>query len=398
MLMKSHFRKSAIAIGSVLACAGLAANAAPVAVGEPGETVVTGDPSRYGGPSQFRPTFSIPSLKTSFAVGGYVKLDAVYDFDFKQGVTTNPFTLSLKDETDGRFEMFAYQSRLNLRSSTETEIGRINTLFEWDFFPNGELNLRHAYGTVGHWLFGQTWSNAWSSIGSLRSVKYGSPAGSNWSVRQAQVRYVTQMGDEGLFAVSLEDSVDPVIVGVAEVGQPLPDFTARYEYGRLLSLAGVVRQLETASGDESATGFGVRLNMQYPLLSSTTLKATGWWGEGIATYVPGGSTAGPRSLRDAYVEADGSLETVQLVGGSIGIEHAWTEEWSSTLGYSFVQQDDIPVGDFIEDTQYALASLWWEPTPRFAWAVEYQWADVTHQNGGPERNASRIQTSAILQF
>jgi hypothetical protein len=400
---KARFLAQAAAVGSALALAGGVAHAQAVPAGKPGEHVITGKPSRYGGPSQFRHTFTVPSLKTEFAIGGFVKFDAVYDMDRDLGLAFNTFTLPVAPETDGRLDFFAASSRLNFRTATETDVGVVSTVFEWDFFnartPQAHLfNLRHAYGELDNWLFGQTWTNAWSPIGSVRNFKHGGMPGSTWAQRLPQIRYTMPMG-KSLFAVALEDpnALTPAVAGVTEptFESELPNLTARFEYGRSLMIGAIARQIELVEGD-SVTGFGVTVQAQYPVLPTTTLKGVAWYGEGIASYVPGGATAGPASLRDAYV-VGGELEAVPVWSAQVGVEQTWSKNWSSSFGYTRVKQDDVPVGNVLETSDYALASLWWVPTPRFAYAVELQWGENTRQDGSSV-DASRIQTGAIIQF
>ena len=407
MTTKLTARAHAAAAGSLLACFAMAAPAAPVDAGKPGETVTTGKPSRYGGPTQFRPTFSVPSLKTEFAIGGFVKFDAVYDMDYNTGGALNPFTLSQARETDGRIDGFVYESRLNFRSGTDTDFGRLDTVFEFDLWPDNEFNLRQAYATVNNWLFGHTWSNAWMTIGSLEDIKYGGVMGSSFGVRHSQVRYTMDLPNKNHFSVSLEEPTEVPIAmqGVASGSfeSKLPVLTARYEMGRRIGISAMVRQLEVtedaaAAADESVVGYAINLQAAYPILKSTSLRFSGIWGEGFASYIPGGATAGPTSLRDAYVDADGDLEPVELTAIQLGLAHAWNARTRSTIGYARVEQDEVPGAARLTDVaQYGFANVFWSPVPRVDWGIEYQWGDI-ELHSGEQRDASRIQATAIVQF
>jgi hypothetical protein len=56
------------------------------------------------------------------------------------------------------------QSRLGVRSSTPTTLGELKTTFEFELFGTGvdagqtTFRLRHAYGELGKFGAGQTWS------------------------------------------------------------------------------------------------------------------------------------------------------------------------------------------------------------------------------------------------
>ena len=103
---------------------------------EAGQPVVTGEPSRVGPPWNHRSTINIPGTKTDIAFGGYVKLDAFYDFDYDLGTSTDPYAvMNPGNRTDGRTSFTAYESRLNFRTHTATDYGRLTTYFEGHFVP-----------------------------------------------------------------------------------------------------------------------------------------------------------------------------------------------------------------------------------------------------------------------
>lgn len=373
-----------------------------------GEPVVTGEPSRVGAPWNHRSTFNIPGTNTDVAFGGYVKLDAFYDFDYDQGDATDPLALlNPANRTDGRTNFTAYESRLNFRTQTRTDYGTVSTYLEGHFLPDGKFNLRHAYGEFGGFLAGQSWTNFMHFLGTPRSLKLGGPIGYATG-RPSQIRYTHRSGPN-TFAVSLEEpsyALSPIgSVGV-DTENRLPTLTARYQYGRNFGISALVSEFSTneaTSGvDESTTGYGVAAQLALPLGSATTFKANATLGSGLGSYlsyVPD-AVAGIRTP-DAYVDADGSLKSVDAQAYGISLEHRWSADWSSAIGSSHFSQD-LPdeIAGFqagLDHVQYSFVNLIWDVDDRLSTGIEYQHSDIERVNGESD-DASRIQASVQFQF
>ncbi|WP_431024871.1 DcaP family trimeric outer membrane transporter [Halomonas sp. H5] len=372
-----------------------------------GQPVVTGEPSRVGAPWNHRSTFNIPGTNTDVAFGGYVKLDAFYDFDYDQGDATDPLALlNPANRTDGRTNFTAYESRINFRTQTRTDYGTVSTYLEGHFLPDGKFNLRHAYGEYGPFLAGQSWTNFMHFLGTPRSLKLGGPIGYATG-RPSQLRYTHSAGPN-TFAVSLEDpsyALSPVNGG-ADIENPLPTLTARYQYGRNFGISALVSEFatnEATSGvDESTTGYGVAAQLALPLGSATTFKANATVGSGLGSYlsyVPDG-VAGARTP-DAYIDNNGSLESVDSQAFGVSLEHNWNGDWSSAVGTSRFSQD-LPddVAGFqagLDTVQYSFVNLIWDVNQRLSTGIEYQHSDIERVNGDSE-DASRIQASVQFHF
>ena len=373
-----------------------------------GEPVVTGEPSRVGAPWNHRSTFNIPGTNTDVAFGGYVKLDAFYDFDYDQGDATDPLALlNPGNETDGRTNFTAKESRINFRTQTRTDYGTVSTYLEGHFLPDGKFNLRHAYGEFGPFLAGQSWTNFMHFHGTPRSLKLGGPIGYATG-RPAQVRYTHREGPN-TFAVSLEDpsyALSPIGSAGVETENRLPTLTARYQYGRNFGISALVNELSTNEAttgmDESTAGYGVAAQVALPLGNATTFKANATVGSGLGSYlsyVPD-FVAGARTP-DAYIDANGSLESVDAQAFGVSLEHNWNSDWSSAIGTSRFSQD-LPddIAGFqagLDRVQYSFVNLIWDVNQRLSTGIEYQHSDIKRLNGESE-DASRIQASVQFHF
>ena len=81
-------------------------------------------------------SYKLPGSNTSVQLGGYIKLDAIYDFDSDLGDTLGVGLVPVDGtETGSHFRAHARQSRLYLKTSTPLSNGKkVKTHFEGDFF------------------------------------------------------------------------------------------------------------------------------------------------------------------------------------------------------------------------------------------------------------------------
>jgi outer membrane DcaP-like protein len=112
----------------------------------------------------------LPNLESSLEIYGFVMLDMGY-----QSRTNNPDWFDVNRPTklpsfngefapDGKTFFGVRQTRFGERSSFPTGLGELKTLFEFELFGTGvdagqiTFRLRHAYGELGQFGAGQTWS------------------------------------------------------------------------------------------------------------------------------------------------------------------------------------------------------------------------------------------------
>lgn len=142
---------------------------------------------------------------STFEIYGYAMLDMGYQF--KQNHpdwfdVVRPTKLpSFRDEfaPDGKTFFGVRQSRLGVRSSTPTKYGDLKTLFEFELFGTGvdagqtTFRLRHAYGELGQFGAGQTWSPFMDIDVFPNSLEYWGPNGMVF-FRNVQVRWMPVKG------------------------------------------------------------------------------------------------------------------------------------------------------------------------------------------------------------
>src|SRR5580692_11883343 len=112
----------------------------------------------------------ITERKDSVSFYGFVMLDSGYDFG---QINPNWYDVVRPTQLPSFHNEFApsgnvyasvRQTRFGVKSSTPTPYGDLNTIFEFELFGTGvdagqtTFRLRHAYGELGQFGAGQTWS------------------------------------------------------------------------------------------------------------------------------------------------------------------------------------------------------------------------------------------------
>ncbi len=344
---------------------------------------------------------------TTVTLGGYVKLDAIYSIDQDTGDTQDPTSLVIGSEAgDQTFRFHARQSRLFLRTAKTTPIGDVRTLLEGDFFGAGgnevfsnsrTFRLRHAYGTVGNFGAGQTWTNFMQFTAYPSTVDFNGPMGTSF-LRQAQVRYTSKADGGAEVSVSLEN---PEATGFASPKDRFPDLTGRVNWqGERwgFEASGVLRLLEYDSGtaSDTATGYGVMVSARYKV-ADTTLMGNLIGGSGIGRYLytANGSPTGT-GIGEAYIDGSGSLQTVDAYGGQIAVMQRWTPTHSSVLSYGRTTGDrSEPISTRrLESAHFA---NFWSPIKEVTFGAELSWQRKTLQSG-QSADAKRVQFSTQYNF
>src|SRR5262245_42438019 len=109
---------------------------------------------------------------------------------------------------NGRTFVGVRQTRNGIKGYLPTKYGELKTTFEFDLFGVGQeagetiFHLRHAYGELGHFGAGQTWSPFMDPDIFPNSLEYMGPNGVV-NFRNVQVRWMPLQGDTSL-TVALE--------------------------------------------------------------------------------------------------------------------------------------------------------------------------------------------------
>ena len=299
---------------------------------------------------------------------GFTQLDAIYDFKKTDpnwestlrpskipvdcsGLTPDP-GCGLKN---GNTLFSVRQSRFGAKADFPTDIGQLQTKFEFDLFGVGvdeghtTIRLRHAYGELGPFLAGQTNSLFMDGDVFPNTIDYWGPGGMVF-FRNIQFRWTPLKTEQQKFAVALENPGSALDVGNAatpegwESWNRYPDLTAQYRVDQAwghAQLAGIGRWLgyqnpTITSGRNSGNVFagGANLSGSLKTIGKDKLLAQVAYGRGIAAYFNDCCTdlAPNGDLTEA--------EAVPLLGWLVYYDHYWSERWSSSIGYSAQHQNN----------------------------------------------------------
>jgi hypothetical protein len=318
---------------------------------------------------------------------------------------------------DGHFFAGVRQSRLGVKGFIPTASGKeIKTIFEFELFGTGSdagqttFRLRHAWGEYGQWGAGQTWSTFMDIDVFPNTIEYWGPNGMVF-FRNVQLRYMPLKG-ENEFYVSLERpgaSGDPgVQSGSPELPDlrarfPLPDVAAHYRMNRdwgHFQVAGILRYMEwddvnpvpfDASGD--ATGWGVNLSASYKF-GADTLRLQLVVGEGIQNYM-NDATVDVGATGDADIG-----EALPMVGVVAFYDKTWSDDWTSSIGYSMLDIDNSAAQDpsAFATGQYFIVNLLNHATDNLMWGGELQYGERENNSDGFSSDDLRIQFSFKYNF
>jgi hypothetical protein len=316
------------------------------------------------------------------------------------------------------------QSRFGVKAETPTPLGRVKTQFEFELFGVGvdagqtTFRLRHAYGELGQFGAGQTWSPFMDIDVFPNSIEYWGPNGMVF-YRNVQVRWMPIQGDTRLtFALErpgatgdggpYQERVDLMDI---KARFPAPDISGEYRQslGGLgyVELAGIVRWIkwddfgtDALDLSGSAIGWGANLSSNLHLYKKNTLKFQAVYGHGIQNYM---NDAGPDI---APKNNPGSVTTpvkgtaVPVLGVVAFFDLYWSEVFSTSVGYSLVKiwNPNAQEATAFKLGQYGLVNLLCTPTKATMAGVEFQWGRRDNFTDGWSVNDFKLQFSFKYNF
>ena len=370
-------------------------------------------------------SFKLPGSNTSVTLGGYVKLDAVFSnpsagVDLKGDLFLDPTAIPVGptagNNERNQVKFGARESRLFVKTNTPTSVGDLNTHVEFDFYgADGNesvsnshgFRLRHAYGTLGNFLAGQTWTNFMNAASLPDTLDFGGPVGQIFD-RQAQVRWTQPFGGpgsaaSGLWSVGLENPEAVVqIPGGASFradSDRWPDLTGQVLFNTSIgkiSVHGLVRQVrvdaKTPAVVDQKRGGAVSVAGVIPTVGKDDFRFTASAGNAIGRYSDG-------FFPDGVVGSDGQIRLPKQWGWFASYRHYWFDQLRSNLVLSTAGENN-PAGapaPTNKSTRSAHINLIWSPVANSDLGLEYIYADRETEDG-LKGHLNRLQASAKYAF
>ena len=376
------------------------------------------DLNKFSAEGDFPGSVRIAGTKTSFQIGGYVQLDAIFDtdrIDNDDGFVVNSIPTGGDHTGAGNTNFSVRQSRLFLKTQTPTEhAGQLITYIEMDLMgaDGTEPRLRHAYGQVGdkyQFLAGQTWTAFQDATIFPSTLDAQGPAGIVTS-RRPQVRFTRKFNPAWTGVVSLEDPNSDITVPAGFAGvkaTPYPDLAGNVrwspEWGHV-QVSGVVRYLQfdpDVDPRESTWGYGLNLTgsvktikLDEKHVDSVLYQVAG--GTGLGRYV---NDTGGLGLDGVIIAPGADLDGLPLLATMVAYQHWWNAKWGSTLGYSFVTVDNVAgmAGSDYHSGHYGVLNLRYYPAERVMVGGEVLYG-LREDNDGSTGDDVRFQFSIQYKF
>jgi hypothetical protein len=342
---------------------------------------------------------------------GYVKFNTYYDYSglkSTEGFLTYeiPVDPNLNKNYTGLYAG-ARQSRLGMETSINSKIGLFKTYIEGDFAGSNyplAFRLRHAFGQIGYWTFGHTWSTFTDLAAIPRTVDLEGP-NSGVFVRHGLIRYERRSGDEILeYGMSLENPRKDFENPYDSLGIDLQqsfDIAGRLRFTPAdvghIQFAVVLREIfySHPTGPQYLTGYGFQLSGSINTSKKTRLRFQGVYGAAISRYI---TTLEGRGL-DAYPRDNGIMDPLRSTGSYLAVEYFWRHNWSfsAIAGMVYLWYPKDQPEDSFRSSHYGSINAFWEPIEILRVGTELTVGKRTNYdlNSG---TATRLQFAAIFYF
>jgi len=381
-------------------------------------------------------SFLIPGTDTSLKIYGNVRVDGTYDFatrnndirnnDWASVVFAQPLdTSSANQQRKGQFYGTARASRIGFMTSTPSALGELEVKVEGDFnAPNDymgefgsngtQFRLRHAYGRLGNFLVGQTWSN-FIDLRSYPDTVDFNPTGDVTLIRQTQLRYTLPLGKSSLaFSVENPESLTslPPLQTLSNGTTPpnrndfdrVPDVMVNWSlHGEKAHISARAVTMEYRNDLHSKRGYALALSGSSKV-GTGTLVAGVQGGDGIGRYMF-------NAILQGATETGSDLRLWNAVGWHAGYTLPWTSTLRSNIiaSQTYFSADDSAnnyarfwlgkYDEFVPNKRIDQGSinLFWLIQKNVEAGIEYSWGRRT-TFGDEEGIQQRINTMMQYSF
>jgi hypothetical protein len=399
-------------------------NAAPVPSAAASAAQVTAGGAPVVAPSTQPETGAPQADKARVELYGQVMLDAIYDarrMNPQWAATLRPSQIPVVCPADAgcgkdqSFLMSVRQSTLGMRAFIPTSQGLVKTDLAFDLFGTDggtDIHWLRAWAEMGMWGAGQQDSNFMDIDVFPNTVDYWGPPGMVF-IRNPQVRVTPYSQDGMTWAVSLEapnsvidtgklTQVDPSFgAGIAPRNR-VPDLIGSFRLDRdwgHVRAAAILRQVgfhttTTPGGNPSGEkpGYGLNASGAFKAFGADRITWQLAGGTAIASYMnDGGIDLAPNAQRRA--------QAVRSLGWLAYYHHAWTDKWSSAVGYSQHAQDntDGQLGSAFRRGSYASVNALYALASNVLTGAEYVWGKRENKDGASATDY-RLQFSTKVSF
>ncbi|MGB5242327.1 MAG: DcaP family trimeric outer membrane transporter [Lutimonas sp.] len=299
------------------------------------------------------------------------------------------------------------QTRLGFEVSRKLKTKNVFIRLETDFNgEDGAFRIRHAYGTIGKFLVGQTWS-LFSNVSSLPAMVDGNGPTGSVTLRTPQVRFSGTNRKGTNWAVAMEyarpdlNTTDLDTTGLSVV-QVIPDVTARIERQGIfgaVQLSTVITTLSIIDSNNDVTntfGLGGQLSGTIDFTKQHQLLYQLTYGRSIAHFITTFSGTGRDFI---YNPETGKFDGLNSFGGFVSYGFDWTKNLKTNLsaGYAELSNKEYQLGDTYKNSMSMSFDTFWSIVDGLKLGVEYVYGQRWNKDGSTGK-ASRISTLFYYDF
>jgi hypothetical protein len=341
---------------------------------------------------------------------GSVRFSILYDFiDFatKKSFNTYYIPTGVDNVIIPNFYSSLDQSRLGFEVNRKLVNKNVFIRLETDFNgKDGTFRIRHAYGQIGRFLVGQTWS-LFSNVSSLPATVDGNGPTGSVTLRTAQARYSGTNRKGTHWAAAIEYSRPDLntqefdTTGLSVV-QVIPDFTARIEREGIfgaVQLSGVITTLSIEDPNNKVTnsfGWGAQLSGTIDFTKQHKVLYQLTYGKSIAHFITTFSGTGRDFI---YNPETREFEGLYSFGGFLSYGWNWTDNISTNVsaGYADLSNKEYqPDNTYKNSMSFSLDSFW-NIVDGARLGLEYVYGQRWDKDG-TTGNASRIWALFYYDF
>jgi hypothetical protein len=365
-----------------------------------------------------------PKPSSSINFYGYAMADSGFNFG-----SINPDWFDVERPTqlpsskgefgpDGSTFFGVRQTRFGVKSFTPTPVGDLKTIFEFELFGTGvdagqtTFRLRHAWGELGHFGGGQTWSPFMDIDVFPNSLEYWGPNGMVF-FRNVQARWTPIQGASNV-VIALERPgasadggryADRIDLQNIFPQFKWPDLSGHARLARswgYVQVAGIVRKiawvdtnpdLPNLSG--TAIGWGVNVTSNLNFTKKDVGRFEVVYGEGIENYMNDAPV--DIGVKNTFSNPTSPIKGVALpvLGVVSFLDHTWSDRFSTSIGYSMlnIENSNAMTANSFHQGHYALVNLLYHPVKPVTMGGEFQWGRRINFADGFNVNDYKMQFS-----
>ncbi len=365
-----------------------------------------------------------PKPSSSVNFYGYAMADSGFNFG-----SINPDWFDVERPTqlpaangefgpDGSTFFGVRQTRFGVKTFTPTSLGDLKTIFEFELFGTGvdagqtTFRLRHAWGELGHFGAGQTWSPFMDIDVFPNSLEYWGPNGMVF-FRNVQVRWTPIQGASNI-VIALERPgasadggryADRIDLQNIFPQFKWPDLSGHARLARnwgYVQVAGIVRKIAWVDTNPdlpdlsgTAIGWGVNVTSNLYFTRNDVGRFEVVYGKGVENYMNDAPV--DIGVKNNFSNPSTPFKGVALpmLGVVSFLDHTWSDRFSTSIGYSMlnIENSNAMLADAFHQGHYALVNLLYHPVKQVTIGSEFQFGRRVNFADGYNVNDYKMQFS-----